>query len=103
MVRCLSLLHLVVLIGFYLAPSSATHFSVLSFCLTYHVCGLFSTGCRILVYLATSICPLVGEVGPGAYTSFLVGETGVYPLVSGAGSYPSVEQGHVEWYVLQCL
>ena len=57
----------------------------------------------MLVSLATSICPLVGGVGPGAYTSFLVGETGVCPLVSGAGSYPSAEQGHVEWYVLQCL
>ena len=57
----------------------------------------------MLVSLATSICPLVGGVGPGAYTSFLVGETGVCPLVSGDGSYPSAEQGHVEWYVLQCL
>ena len=99
---CLTLLHLVVLIGFYLAPS-VIHFSVLSFCLTYHACGLFYTGCRILVSLATSVCPLVGEVGPRAYASFLVGEIGVCPLVSGAGSYPSGEQSHVEWYVLPCL
>ena len=43
LVSCLSPLHLVVLIGFHLAPSSATHFFVISFCLTYHVCGKETT------------------------------------------------------------
>ena len=46
-VDCLSPLHLVVLVGFYLAPSAATYFFVISFCQTYCVCGLLSIGCWI--------------------------------------------------------
>ena len=48
---CLSLLHLVVLLGFYLVPSSGIYSSAISFCLTFCVCG------------PTGVCPLVGEAG----------------------------------------
>ena len=81
--------------GFYLLPSFATYFSVISFCLTFCVHGLLSTVCRIIVPLASGVCPLVGEVGPGACAGFLLGETGACPLVGGAGSCPSDGQGHV--------
>ena len=65
-VDCLSPLHLVVLVGFYLDPLSAIYFFVFSFCLNYCVCGLLFTGCRIVVPLASGVCPPVGEVGPKA-------------------------------------
>ena len=69
-IDCLFPLDLV-LVGFYLALLSVTYFSVDSFCLTYRVCGLFSTGCRIVVPLASGIFPRlpptpVDEVGPEA-------------------------------------
>ena len=57
---CLSFPHLVVLLGFYRAPSFATYFSVISFCLNFCVCGLPSAGCRTIV-LAFGFCPLTGE------------------------------------------
>ena len=77
-VDCLSPLHLVVHVGFYLVPSSVTetYFSVDSFCLTYCVYGLLSTGCRIVVPLASDVCPLVAEVHPGACAGFIVEGTG---------------------------
>ena len=77
-VDCLSPLYLVVPVGFYLVPLSVTqtYFSVDSFCLTYCVYGLLSTGCRIVVPLASGVCPLVGEVRPGACAGFLVEGTG---------------------------
>ena len=52
---CLSLFHLVVLLGFYLVPSSGIYFSAVSFCLTFCVCGLRSAGCQIVV-LASGVC-----------------------------------------------
>ena len=39
------------------------------------VCGLLSTGCRIVVPLASGVCPLVGEVGLEAYV--------IIPLIRG--------------------
>ena len=42
--NCLSLLHLVVFLEFYLIPSFRTHFSTISVCLTSCVCRLQSTG-----------------------------------------------------------
>ena len=72
--------------GFYLVPSFAIYFSVISFSLTFCVCGLLSTGCRIAVPLVSGVGSLVGEVGPGACVGFLVGETGACPLVGRAGS-----------------
>ena len=51
-------------------------------------------------FLASGVCPLVGEVAPGAYTGFLVGGTDACPLVDGAGSCPSNGRGCVKWCVL---
>ena len=48
LIDCLSPDHLVVLISFCLAPSSATYFLVISFCQTYCVCGLLSTDGRTI-------------------------------------------------------
>ena len=52
-----------------------------------------------MVHHTAGVCSLVGEVGPGACAGFLVGWTGACPLVGGAGSCPSGEQGHVKGYV----
>ena len=49
--------HLLVLVGFCLAPSSAVCFSVFSFCLTYCVWGLLYTGCRFLLTIIFHVCP----------------------------------------------
>ena len=38
----------------------------------------------------------MGEFGPGACASFLVGGTGACPLVGGTGSCHSDGQGHVK-------
>ena len=77
-------------------------FSIVSFCVTFSVCGLLSSGCRIIV-LASGVCPLVGEVGPGACAGLLVGGTGACPLVVGAWSCSSDGQGLVKWCVLRWL
>ena len=77
--------HLVVLLGFYLFPSSEPYFSAISFYLTFCVCGLLSIGCRVTVPLASGVCFLVGEFGSGAYAGFLVGGTGACPLVVDLG------------------
>ena len=37
------------------------------------VCGLCSAGCRTIVLLASGVCHLVSEVGPGVFQGFLVG------------------------------
>ena len=76
------------LVDFHLAPSSGTYFSVVSFCLTYCVCGLLFAGCSVIVSLACGVCPLVGDVGPGACVAFLVGETGACALVDRTESCP---------------
>ena len=73
----------------YLIPSSETYFSVVSFCLTFCVSNLHSAGCRIIIPLASGVCPLVDEAHPGTCAGFLVGETGVCPLLGGAESCPS--------------
>ena len=52
-------------------------FSVVSFCLTYCVYGLFSTSCRLDIPLASVVSTMVGEVGPAVCVGFLVVETGV--------------------------
>lgn len=54
-------LHLVV--GFYLAPLSASYFFVISLGQTYCVCGLFSAVCRLIIVAVSGVCSLVGEVG----------------------------------------
>ena len=55
--RLPSPLHLVVLIGFNLAPLCTTDFSAISFCLTYCVRCLLSVGCRIIAPLLSGVCP----------------------------------------------
>lgn len=45
----------------YLIPSSETYFSVVSFCLIFCVSNLHSAGCRIIIPLASGVCPLVDE------------------------------------------
>ena len=54
----------------------------------------------VIVFLASGVCPLVGEVGPGAYVGFLVGGIGACALVGGAGSCPSSRQDYVTGCVL---
>ena len=87
----LSTFHLVVSLGFHLVSASETYSSPILFCLTTHICGLYSSGCRTGV-LASDVCPLADEVDPGACADFLVRGTGTYPLVGGVGSCPSGTQ-----------
>ena len=49
--------HLFALVDFYLAPSSAVCFCVLSFCLTYCVWDLLFIGYRFVVPVVFGICP----------------------------------------------
>ena len=65
--------------------------------LTFYVCGLWSLGYRIVFCLASGICPLVGEVGPGACAEFLMEESGACPLVGGVGSCLFGGQGQGVW------
>ena len=65
---------------------------ILSIC----VCVLCSPDCRIVVCLASGVCPLVVEVDPGTCAGFLLEGTGAFPVVGGAGSCPSDGQGHVK-------
>ena len=54
------------------------------------MCGLQSAGCRIVVLLASAVCSLSGDFGPGACADFLVRGTGACPLVGGLGFAPLV-------------
>ena len=101
-VYCLASLCLVVLVDFYLVPSSATCFFVVLFCLTFCICGFLSTSCRIF-FLASGVCLLVDEICPGACAGFLARETHAFPLVSVAGFYPSHGQGCVKECVLKWM
>ena len=56
---------------------------------------------RVIIPVASDICCLVVEVGPGACAGFLLGRTSACPLVGGAGSSPS--DGHVKWCVYRWL
>ena len=49
-----------------------------------------------MVPLASGVCLLVGEIGPGSCAGFLVDRTGACPLVCRAGSCPSGGQGCVK-------
>ena len=70
--------------------SLPSHFVYLS------VCGLRSSGWKTVILPGSGVCPMLGEVDPGACAGFLVGGTSACPLVGGAGSCPSGRQGHVE-------
>ena len=47
------------------------------------------------VFLASGVCPLVGETIPEGSASFQEGRACACPLLGGAGSWPSGGQGHV--------
>ena len=100
---CLFPLHSLGLVGFSFAPSFATYFTVISFCPTYCLRGLVSTGCRVVVHLASGVCPLVGAVGPVACLGFMLGRTGACSLAVGAESCPSECQGCIRTCVLGYL
>ena len=102
-VNCLSPLHLVVILGLYLVSSSRIYSSAFSFCLIFCVCGLHSSGCRIVVLLTSGVCSLVDEVGPGACAGFQVRGTGACPLVGRGGSCPFGGQDCVKEYVYRQL
>ena len=84
---CLSLLHLVVLLGFYLE----TYFSAVSVLSEFpHL--LFSLlRLQVCSYFASAVYPLVVEDGSGICAGFLVVGTNSSPLVGRAGSYPSIQ------------
>ena len=86
----LSLLHLVILVGFSLVPSSGTYSFAVSFCLTFCVCDLQSLECRVVGPFASGVCLLVGEANLETCVGFLVGRTSACPLVGGAESYLSL-------------
>ena len=67
------------MIFFNLASSSAGHFSVVSFCLTYYIYGLLSTAYGATVPLASVVYALVDEAGPGTCVVFPVG--GLEPVL----------------------
>ena len=81
--------------GFYLVSSSVAYFSAISFYLTFCVSSL-STGCKIIVSIASGVCHLVCNDGPRACAIFLVGRTAACPLVGRAGPYSSGGQGYVQ-------
>lgn len=85
-VDCLSPLHLTILLGFYLVSSSGTYFSAISLCLTFCVCGVCFSGCRIVVPLHSGVLPLMDKATLGACAGFLVEGTTACSLVSRAGS-----------------
>ena len=74
-INCPSLVHLVVVLEFYLFLHLGNILLLSCFCLTFCICGLFSAGYRIMV-LASGVCSLVGEFGPGACSDFLVEGSG---------------------------
>ena len=59
------------------------------------VCTRASTGYKIS-FPASGVCPLVGEAGGEACVGFQQGGASVCPLVKGARSWPSGEQGSVK-------
>ena len=48
------------------------------------------------IFLASGVCPLVGEAGLEVPAGFLVGGTGACPLLGGVGSWSSGGQCHVK-------
>ena len=51
---------LIVLLEFFLVLSFGTYFSAILLCLTSCVCGLCSSGCRIVVPLTSDVSPNPG-------------------------------------------
>ena len=66
------------------------YFSIVSFCLTFYVCGPLYSVFRVLVPLVHGVCPLVDKAGPGLVQISCLGglvpshwwlELGLVPLV----------------------
>ena len=72
-VDCISSLHLVVLLDFYVVPLFGTYSSCISFCLTFCDCDFHSAGCKVVVLLASAVCHLVGEAKKFVQASWLEG------------------------------
>ena len=70
-VNCLFPLHLVVLLGLYLFPSSKAYFFTFSFCVTFCICG--PTDCRTVLHLVSGIFSLMFETDGEACAAFLAG------------------------------
>ena len=68
----LSPLHLVVVLKFYLLPSSRTYFSVALFSLTLCVCDIHSADFRVVTLLDSGVFPFMDKVGLGFCAGFLV-------------------------------
>lgn len=100
---CLFTLHLFGLVDFYLLPSSATYFSIISFCLTGCISSFLSADYSVIVLLASGVCPLMGEIGPLASVGFLVGGKVAYPLVCRAESFSSNGLGFIRFCGFRCL
>lgn len=70
-VNCLFPLHLVILLGFYLFPSSRAYSSTFSFCVTFCICG--PTGCKTVVHFVSGVFSLMPEDNGEACAAFLAG------------------------------
>ena len=57
------------------------------FCLSIYV--LLSVAFRVLVDFASGVSPLVVNIGTEMCAGFMVGGTGIFPLMCGAWSCPS--------------
>ena len=87
---CLSPLHLVVFLRFYLVPSSGTYISAVSFYLTFFICDFHFLSCRF-------VAPLVS--GGRGWSRVLCRDPvkeRCLPTVGRAGSCPSGRQGCIK-------
>ena len=81
-VDCLSLLHLVVFLQFYIVSSCGTCSSAVCLILCNFLwLQILSEACRVVVLLNSAACPLMNEAIYEIYAGFLVG--GMYPLIVG--------------------
>lgn len=71
--------------------------SAVSLCVTFYDCSAHSSGCKVIVVLASAAC-LVDKAGLRGLCWLLEGGTGSCPLVIGAWPCPG-GQGHVKGYV----
>ena len=89
---------------FYLVSSCRTSFYAILFGLSFCVCSLCSSDCKVKVLLASGVWPFFSGVWPLllvilGYAVLLMGGTGPCSLVHGAGSCASCEQGHVKGHI----
>ena len=70
-VNCLLPLHLVVLLGLHLFPSSRAYSFTFSFCITFCICS--PTACSTVVHLVFGVFSLIFEADEEACAAFLAG------------------------------